>query len=171
MARVAMQLLALVGWLALCFAVAAIGALASVDAGTFYAELVRPEWAPPAWLFGPVWTCLYAAMAVSAWLVWRASASAKRRMALGLFLAQLVLNALWSWLFFAWQLGAWSFVDILVLWVLILGTLGAFYRIRALAGVLLVPYLGWVSFAAALNWTLWAGNPNLLGVTLPGGSP
>jgi translocator protein len=70
-----MQLPALLAWLALCFAVAAIGALASLDAAAFYAELVRPEWAPPAWLFGPVWTCLYAAMAVSAWLVWRASSA------------------------------------------------------------------------------------------------
>ena len=153
-----MQLLALVGWLALCFAVAAIGALASVDAGTFYAELVRPEWAPPAWLFGPVWTCLYAAMAVSAWLVWRASAGAKRRMAIGLFLAQLALNALWSWLFFAWQLGGSAFAEVVLLWLLILATLVAFYRIRPLAAVLLVPYLAWVSFAAVLNFAIWRLN-------------
>lgn len=157
------SLLALLGWLALCFAVAAIGAVASVDAGAFYAELARPVWAPPAWLFGPVWTLLYAAMAVAAWLVWRCPASAPRRGALSLFVAQLALNALWSWLFFAWRLGAWAFVEVVVLWLVIAATLVAFLRLRTLAGALLVPYLAWVTFASVLNWVLWRTNPDLLG--------
>jgi len=155
-------LLALVGWLVLCFAAAALGAVATVDAGAFYSELVRPAWAPPAWLFGPVWTALYTAMAVAAWLVWRVVPSAPRSAALRLFVLQLGFNALWSWLFFAWRLGAWSFAEIVVLWLLIVATLVAFYRLRPLAGLLLAPYLLWVTFAAVLDWALWAMNPELL---------
>jgi tryptophan-rich sensory protein len=154
---------ALVAWLALCYVAAAVGALATLDAPAFYGALARPTWAPPPWLFGPVWTALYTAMGVAAWLVWRTPANAGRAFALRLFVTQLVLNALWSWLFFTWRLGAWSFVEIAVLWLLIAATLVAFYRRSAPAGVLLVPYLGWVSFAAALNWTLWTMNPGILG--------
>ena len=158
-----LQTLGLVAWLAVCFVAAAIGAIASVNAGAFYAELVRPNWAPPAWLFGPVWSALYTAMAVTAWLVWRAAPAARTRAALGLFVAQLAANALWSWLFFAWQLGGSAFAEVVLLWLLILATLVAFYRIRPLAAVLLVPYLAWVSFAAVLNLTLWLANPAILG--------
>jgi tryptophan-rich sensory protein len=156
------SLAALGAWLVLCFAVAGVGAVASANAGVFYAELARPDWAPPAWLFGPVWTFLYAAMGVAAWLVWRTPQSALRRAALTLFLVQLAVNALWSWLFFAWRQGAWSFADIVLLWVLIVATLVAFLRVRRVAGLLLVPYLAWVTFAAVLNWTLWGANPALL---------
>jgi translocator protein len=83
--------------------------------------------------------------------------------ALTLFLAQLVLNALWSWLFFGWNRGALAFADILLLWVLIIATLVAFWRIQVLAGWLLVPYLLWVSFASALNFAVWQLNPQSLG--------
>jgi translocator protein len=162
-----MQLGALAGWLVLCFAAAALGTIASIDAGAFYGELVRPTWAPPAWLFGPVWTFLYAAMAVAVWLVWRVRTGSGRRTVLALFVTQLAVNALWSWLFFAWRLGAAAFVDIVVLWILIVATLVAFYRIRPLAGLLLVPYLAWVSFAAVLNWTLWVTNSQLLAASAP----
>jgi benzodiazapine receptor len=157
------SLLPLVGWLALCLAAGAVGAVASVDAATFYAELERPSWAPPAWLFGPVWTALYAAMGVAAWLVWRRPKSELRRMALTLFVAQLAANVLWSWLFFAWRLGAWSFAEVVLLWLLILATIVAFYRVRPIAAMLLVPYLAWVGFASALNFTVWRANPDLLG--------
>jgi benzodiazapine receptor len=157
------SLLALLGWLALCFAAAAVGGVASVGAQTFYAELMLPAWAPPAWVFGPVWTVLYGAMAVAAWLIWRCPASRQRRVALSLFVAQLALNTLWSWLFFGWRLGAWSAIEIVLLWLLIAATLVAFLRLRALAGALLVPYLAWVSFAAVLNWAVWRANPDLLG--------
>jgi tryptophan-rich sensory protein len=158
------QMLGLVAWLAACFATSALGAFASRDAGSFYRALERPEWAPPAWLFGPVWTVLFLGMAVAAWLVWRSGAqSAARTTALALFGAQLVANALWSWLFFAWRLGGPAFAEVLLLWALIAATLMAFWRISRLAGALLVPYLAWVSFAAALNWALWRANPGLLG--------
>ena len=152
-----------IAWLAICFIAAAIGAVASVQAGSFYLSLSRPEWAPPASVFGPVWTALYAMMAIAAWLVWREGGYGNARTALNLFLAQLALNALWSWLFFGWHLGAAAFVDILLLWVLLVATLVAFWRIRPLAGLLLLPYLLWVSFAAVLNYSVWRMNPDVLG--------
>ena len=135
------QWLGLAGWLALAFATAAIGAVASVSAKAFYAELVRPAWAPPGWLFGPVWTALYALMGVSAWLVWRERGFAGARAALALFVVQLAVNALWSWLFFAWRLGGPAFAEVLLLWGLIVATAIAFRRISAMAAVLLLPYL------------------------------
>jgi benzodiazapine receptor len=153
----------LVLWLALCFIAAAVGASASLQAGTFYAELVRPVWAPPAAVFGPVWTLLYVMMAVAASLVWQRRATRLARIALAIFVLQLILNALWSWLFFGWNRGALSLVDIVFLWALIVATLVLFWRIRPSAGMLLVPYLGWVTFASALNYQIWQLNPSLLG--------
>lgn len=157
------SVLGLAGWLLLCFAVSAVGALGSMNAPAFYGQLVQPSWAPPPWLFGPVWTALYAMMGVAAWLVWRTGGWAKNRLALSLFLVQLALNGLWSWLFFAWQLGALAMADIAALWVLILLTLIVFWRVRPWAGMLLLPYLLWVGFASALNFNLWQNNPLTLG--------
>lgn len=157
------SLAALAGFLALSFVTGATGAIASRDAQAFYAQLTQPSWAPPPWLFGPVWTVLYVLMAVGAWLVWRQRGWAGARGALTLFLAQLAFNALWTWLFFAWRMGAVAFAEILVMWVLIAATLAGFWRIRPAAGALLVPYLAWVTFAAALNFTLWRANPAVLG--------
>lgn len=157
------QVVGLIAWLALCFVAAGIGAVASVRASSFYLSLVRPTWAPPASVFGPVWTALYTLMAIAAWLVWREAGFRHARSALLLFIAQLTLNALWSWLFFAWHLGAAAFIDVVLLWILITATLVAFWRIRPLAGVLLVPYLLWVSFAMALSYSVWQLNPQVLG--------
>jgi tryptophan-rich sensory protein len=157
------QIVGLVGWLVITFSAAAIGGTASVNASSFYTQLVLPEWAPPSSLFGPVWTVLYALMGLAAWLVWRVDGFRAARGALTLFLVQLALNALWSWLFFGWHRGALAFVDILFLWVFIVVTLIAFWRIQALAGGLLVPYLLWVSFASALNYAVWQLNPQSLG--------
>lgn len=157
------QIFGLIGWFVVSFAASAIGALASIQAQSFYGGLVQPSWAPPASVFGPVWTLLYAMMAVAAWLVWRSGGFRNNRIALSLFGVQLALNALWSWLFFAWHLGAWAFVDILLLWIFIAATALAFWRVRPMAGVLLVPYLMWVSFAAVLNYFMWQLNPQILG--------
>ena len=157
------QFSGLVAWLIVSFIAAGIGGAASIQAGAFYDQLIRPEWAPPAWIFGPVWTALYALMGIAAWLIWRIAGFRAARIALTLFLVQLVLNALWSWLFFGWRLGALAFVDIVLLWALIVATLVAFWRITPLAGALLVPYLLWVSFACALNYSVWQLNPTLLG--------
>lgn len=156
------QALGLLVWLALAFAAAAIGAVATVDAGSFYSQLVRPTWAPPGWAFGPVWTVLYLLMAIAAWLVWREQGAGDRRLALTLFMVQLGANALWSWLFFAWRNGALAFAEVLVLLALIAATVAAFWRVRRLAGVLLLPYLAWVCLATALTWAVWQGNPQLL---------
>ncbi len=102
-------------------------------------------------------------MGVAAWLVWRIGGFRAAQTALTLFLVQLAINALWSWLFFGWHQGALAFADIVLLWVLIVATLAAFWRIRAIAGALLIPYLLWVSFAAALNYSVWQLNSHILG--------
>ena len=154
------QLVGLLGWLLAAFAAGAVGAVASVDAPSFYAQLNKPSWAPPAGVFGPVWSTLYALMGVAAWLVWRSPGS--RASALGLFGAQLAANALWSWLFFAWHRGAMAAVEVLVLLALIVATVAAFWRTSRLAALLLVPYFLWVSFASVLTWTVWRSNPGLL---------
>ncbi len=154
--------LALAACLALTFAAAAVGGLASAKSGAFYAQLARPSWAPPAGVFGPVWTILYLLIAIAAWLVWLARGETSIRLPAFLFLLQLAANALWTWLFFAWRLGLWSFVEIVVLWVLIAAMVVSFWQIRPLAGVLLLPYLAWVTFAAFLTWAIWRLNPQLL---------
>lgn len=156
------QALALVGWLAICFVAAAIGAIASGQAGDFYAALIRPDWAPSARVFGPVWTLLYALMAIAAWLVWQEHRRKLAQIGVLFFLLQLVLNALWSWLFFHWNKGALALLDILLLWALIFVTLLIFWRVRPWAGVLLIPYLLWVAFACALNYAIWRLNPSVL---------
>ncbi len=157
------HLAGLVVWLGIVFAAAAVGGLASAESAAFYRELVRPSWSPPGWLFGPVWTVLYAMMGVSAWLVWRERGFRRALVPLALFIDQLAFNALWTWIFFVWRQGIWAFVEILVLWGLIVATMKAFYAVRPLAAWLLVPYLAWTSFAAALAFTIWRMNPALLG--------
>lgn len=143
--------------------VAAFGAaFASRTSAAFYAVLDKPTWAPPAWLFGPVWSVLYVLMAVAAWRVWRASGLTGARTAVGLYLVQLALNALWTWLFFVWRDGPWATAEVLVLWGSIVATLIAFRRHDATAGYLLAPYLAWVSFASALTVSVWLRNPSLL---------
>ena len=154
------QLAGLLGWLFAASAAGALGAVASVDAAAFYAQLSKPSWAPPASVFGPVWTALYGLMGLAAWLVWRSPGS--KGVALALFGAQLAANALWSWLFFAWHQGALAAVEILVLLALIVATVVAFWRTSGLAALLLVPYLSWASFASVLTWTVWRSNPDLL---------
>lgn len=157
------QALGLAGWLAASFAAAAIGGYASATAARFYGALVQPPWAPPVWLFGPVWSVLFVLMAVAAWLVWRKHGFRGAQVALALFVVQLVANALWSWLFFAWQRGALALAEIVVLWLLIAATCLAFLPLHRTAAVLLLPYLLWVTFAAALTFSLWQRNPTVLG--------
>ena len=157
------QVLGLVGWLAASFIAGGIGAFASANAGDFYAKLSRPSWAPPAWLFGPVWSVLYVLIGVAAWLVWRKHGFQGASTALKLFGIQLLANALWTWLFFVWHLGAISLVEIIALWLLIFSTVFAFWRLHRLAAVMLIPYLAWVSFASALTLYLWRLNPTILG--------
>ena len=160
---VSQQMAGLAGWIAGTAVAATVGTIASVDAGAFYAQLQRPTWGPPASWFGPVWTTLFVLMAIAAWRVWRVDGFAPARRALTLYVVQLGLNALWSWLFFGWHRGALAMLDIVVLWLAIVATMRAFARHDGLAAWLLAPYLAWVSFAAALNFAVWRMNPQLLG--------
>lgn len=157
------DVIGLVLWLGVCIGAAAVGAVGSSSSAEIYGELARPDWAPPAWLFGPVWSVLYVLMGVAAWSIWRMGPSSATGVPLALFVVQLSANALWTWLFFRWQLGGWALAEILVLWLLIAATTVAFWRLRPLASALLMPYLAWVAFAAALNWALLAANPDVLG--------
>lgn len=138
-----------------------LGSAASISAAEFYARLAKPGWAPSAGVFGPVWTVLYIMMATAGWQIYR-SDPPNVKVLLGLFVAQLVLNALWSWTFFKWESGAGSMATIVALWVAILVVIIGFWRVSPLAGALMIPYLAWVSFAAVLNAALWRLNPDLL---------
>ena len=149
--------LALVGWLALSFATASLGAF--FLPGEWYASLRKPAWNPPNWIFGPVWTALYTFMAIAAWLVWRRGGFRSQRVALSLYLLQLLVNAFWTPLFFGLKHPALGFVDIVLLWGALLATILAFWKAHRLAAWLLMPYLAWVTFAAALNFALWRLNP------------
>jgi len=147
------QAAGLVVWWLVCFVAAAVGGLAtSQGLGTWYDNLVKPSWTPPNQLFGPVWTLLYGMMATAAWLVWRQGVVTGRRFrALAWFVLQLLLNAGWSWLFFAWRRPDAAVVEIALLWLAILATTLSFAKLSKPAGILMVPYLLWVSFAAVLN--------------------
>jgi tryptophan-rich sensory protein len=126
---------------------------------TWYANLTRPEFAPPNWVFAPVWTILYAIMGIAAFLVWKNGWERKDvKIAICLFFGQLVLNALWSIIFFGLQSPGAAFVEIIVLWLAILATIIAFFKISRPAAWLLLPYILWVSFAACLNYSIWMLN-------------
>jgi tryptophan-rich sensory protein len=153
------QWLALAIFIAMSFAAAFIGGLfTSSSVGTWYTTLNKPSWTPPSWLFGPVWTALYFSMAVAAWLVWRTHEVKAAKVALALFLIQLVLNAAWSGFFFGMRNPGLAFAEIILLWGAILATMLAFWRMKPLAGWLFAPYLLWVTFAAALNFAIWRLN-------------
>ena len=142
-----------------CEAVGASPALVTATgSGTWYDALAQPSFAPPNWVFGPVWTLLFTLLGVAAYLVLRDGEGQQRRVAFGLFVAQYVLNVAWTLVFFGGQNIAGGLVVIAGLWVLVAATLAAFYRVRRAAGSLLVPYLAWVSFAAALNYAYWVLN-------------
>ena len=125
----------------------------------WYPTLVKPSFNPPAWVFGPVWTVLYLMMGVAAFLVWRRGLDSDGvRLALTIFLVQLALNGAWSLLFFGLQSPGWALADILALWLAIGGTVWLFWRVAPAAGLLLLPYWAWVSFAAVLNGAIWSLN-------------
>lgn len=147
---------ALIGWLA-------ISALAGVTGsffmpGQWHEQLAKPDWNPPDWVFGPVWTTLYALMGIAAWLVWRRDGFRDGSVPLGLFLLQLSLNAAWTPIFFGAHEIGWALLDLGALWIVLVATVIAFFRVERLAGTLLLPYLAWVTFAFALNFSLWRLN-------------
>jgi len=152
------QLMALAFFVILCFGVAALGSrYTAASVGTWYSTLQKPAWNPPSWVFGPVWSFLYLAMAFAAWLVWRQKGFAG--IGLSLFFGQLFFNFLWSLLFFGLQNPGLAMLDIVVLWVAIIITMVAFWRVTPVAGWLFVPYLLWVSYASTLNFAIWRMNP------------
>ena len=147
---------ALLGFVALCLGVAAIGGWAtSISVDGWYQTLDKPRWTPPDRVFAPVWTILYLMMAVAAHRVWRRAGVKGGRGPLALFGVQLALNLLWSILFFGLQRIGLALLDIVLLWTAIAATAVAFWRIDRLAGILLLPYLGWVTYAVALNAAIW----------------
>ena len=143
-----------------------LGAVATSEAvPTWYATLAKPAWNPPSWLFAPVWTALYAAMGVASCLVWRVgdqgNSPAVRvavRRSLLLYAAQLIVNAVWSPTFFGLKRPDLALVVIVVMWVLVVTTAWRFLRVSRWAGLLLVPYVAWVTFAAVLNAAVWQLN-------------
>ena len=151
-----MQILGLAAFVAAAATAATLGALGVPGTESEYANLNQPSWAPPSEVFGPVWTVLYAMIAVAGWLVWRSSGWS---WALGVYAAQLVLNAAWTPLFFGAGRYDLAMADITVMWILIGLTIFGFWRLSRWAALLLVPYWMWVTFAAALNWSIWRLNP------------
>jgi tryptophan-rich sensory protein len=142
-----------------CNAVGASPALVTATgAGSWYATLTKPELAPPNWVFGPVWTALFVLLGVAAYLVYRDGAGRERTVALALFVVQFAFNVSWTLVFFGNQDTAGGLAVIAGLWMLIAATLAAFWRVRRATGLLLVPYLAWVSFAAYLNYAFWTLN-------------
>ena len=149
--------LALIGWLTACFSTSALGAF--FMPGDWYAELNKPSWNPPGWIFGPMWTLLYVMMSLAAWQIWKRGGFARQRRPLVLFLIQLALNAAWTPLFFGLRMPGIAFAEIRLLWMAIVAVIVAFNRVHKPAALLLVPYLAWVTFASMLNFTLWRLNP------------
>ena len=147
--------LALLAFVAACFGAALVGStFTTPSVPEWYGSLVKPSFTPPNWLFGPVWSMLYLAMAIAGWLVWRRQRESSTTLPLALFGGQLVLNVLWSILFFGLQATGIALVEILILWTAIFATLLSFWRISTIAGWLFVPYLTWVSFATIMNFEI-----------------
>lgn len=143
------------------FIAGAIGTVATLSQiPTWYATLAKPVWAPPNWLFGPVWTTLYVLIGIALFLVWREGTDRRDvRAALGIFAVQLVLNILWSVVFFSYHSLLGGFIVIFILWIAILANIIAFYIISKPAGLILIPYIVWVSIASYLNYTVYILNP------------
>ena len=152
------SILVLLGFVGACALAASMGAV--FRPGNWYERLTKPSWRPPNWLFAPVWAVLYLTIAVSGWLVWRISGFAGAALPLGMYGIQLVLNATWTPIFFGLHWIGWAFFEIVLLWLAIVATIAYFHPVHPVAAWLLLPYLAWVTFAAALNFAIWRLNPN-----------
>ncbi len=153
------QVLALAVFLAACYAAAVLGGFFTPGGtGGWYASLRKPSFNPPGWLFGPVWTVLYACMAVAGWLIWRRRGLRAGAGPLAAFAVQLLLNAAWSPVFFGLRAPGPAFGVLVALWLAIVVTAAWFFRVSRPAGLLLLPYLAWVTFAGALNFQIWRLN-------------
>jgi tryptophan-rich sensory protein len=146
----------LVGCIAICFAAAGLGSIATASSvDNWFADLEKPSFNPPNWIFAPVWTVLYLMMAAAAWLVWKTSGFGQARLALSWFAVQLGLNLFWSVVFFGMQEPGFALIEIVLLWISIAVTISVFARHSQLAAYLMTPYFLWVSFAAILNFSIW----------------
>jgi tryptophan-rich sensory protein len=141
----------------ICTLTGVVGSFATRDSvNTWYADLAKPFFAPPNWTFGVVWPILYAMMGLSVFMIWRRGTTERQvRIALGLFALQLALNGLWTPIFFGLRMIALALIEIVLLWMAILVTILAFWRVSKTAACLLLPYLAWVGFAIALNASFW----------------
>jgi translocator protein len=154
------SIIGLIAWIGVSLAAGLIGnMLGGGGDPQFYQQLDRPAWAPPPWLFGPVWITLYVMMGTAAWMVWRERGFARARLPLVVFLVHLVFNAAWTGIFFGLRMFGLALAEIVVLAALVAWLVVMFWRVRPLAGALLVPYLLWVGFATALTFSLWRLNP------------
>lgn len=150
----------LAGFLAACFLVASVSSAFTIPAiPHWYAALNKPSFNPPNNIFGPVWTLLYALMAIAAWLVWKEPATPLRSSALRIFWLQLFLNFAWSWIFFHQHQLAGALLEIVLLWLAIVAATLLFSRVSSFAAWLMLPYLAWVAFATILNYEIWRLNP------------
>lgn len=149
--------LSLLVFVSACAAAAAPGMV--FRPGNWYRDLAKPSWRPPDWLFGPVWLVLYLSIAVSGWLVWRRAGFDGAALALAVYAVQLVLNGLWSAVFFGLRRPGLALMEIICLWLAIVVTIGAFHPVHSTAAYLLIPYACWVGFAVILNHRIWRLNP------------
>ncbi len=154
------KILTLLALLFICFFTAWTGAQVSpgIASTEWYDQLNKPDWNPPGWVFGPVWTLLYTLMAIAAWRIWLKLGFKDGKKELGFFFLQLILNGLWSQLFFGLQNPGLAFAEIIVLLLVIVYTTMLFFRVDKVAGWLMVPYIVWVAFATVLNGTIWMMN-------------
>lgn len=150
------DLLGLAVWVVLTFGVAAFAS--QFEPGEWYTNLAKPAWTPPGWLFGPVWGTLYFAMSIAAWFVWRERHTTVVTLPLAFYLMQLVVNGLWSWLFFGNRWIGLASVNLIVLVILVAITAAMFLKVRKAAALMLIPYLLWISYASALNFQIWRMN-------------
>jgi translocator protein len=153
------QLIALAVFLGLVAVVSGLGSLFTMSGmDGWYESLDQPDWDPPDWVFGPIWSVLYLGIGVSAWLVWRARGISGARVPLAVWGVQLALNLLWTLIFFGLEQPGFATIEIAILWLAIVATIAAFWPISKVAAMILVPYLAWVSFAAALTFSIWRLN-------------
>lgn len=155
------NIIKLVTSIIICLFAGFIGSIfTSPSIPTWYATLIKPSFNPPDWIFAPVWTALFALMGISLYLVWNKGLQDKKvKISLSLFGLQLVLNVLWSFLFFGLHSPFYAFLEIIILWIAIVLTILNFFKVSRTAGLLLLPYIFWISFAAILNFSIWRLNP------------
>ncbi|MEJ2354885.1 MAG: tryptophan-rich sensory protein [candidate division WOR-3 bacterium] len=154
------EVLILFSSIIICQLAGIIGSIFTTPAiPTWYANINKPTFRPPNWVFAPVWTTLFLLMGIALFLIWRKGLNEKDiKIAIAVFAFQLVLNTLWSFLFFGLKSPFAAFIEIIFLWVAILASIILFFRISRLAGALLIPYILWVSFASILNFSIWRLN-------------